>query len=104
MTEKERVFWCKYADFILSRNVSGRAAEACIRHAQRFAYNLGGVHLRDVDKAFLTAHFDELGRCDNIMVSGIVHFAGLARPGPSLTVRQAEQHGDRRIPNPLPGL
>ena len=66
MTEKERNFWCKYADFILSRNVSGRAAEACIRHAQRFAYNLGGVHLRDVDKAFLANYFDELGRCDKI--------------------------------------
>lgn len=67
MTEKERAFWCKYADFILSRNISGRAAEATIRHAQRFACNLGGVHLRDMDKAFLANYFDELGRCDNIM-------------------------------------
>jgi len=67
MTEQERAFWCKYADFILSRNFSGRAGEACIRHAQLFAYNLDGVKLRDVDKAYLTTYFDELGRCDNIV-------------------------------------
>jgi integrase len=67
MTEKERAFWCKFADFILSRNVSGRAAEATIRHAQQFAYNLGGIKLRDVEKAFLTTYFDELGRCNNIV-------------------------------------
>jgi len=67
MTESERVFWSKYADFILSRNFSGRAAEATIRHAQQFAYNLGGIKLRDVQKAFLTTYFDELGRCNNIV-------------------------------------
>ncbi len=67
MSEKERFFWEKYAAFILSRNFSGRAGEACIRHAQLFAYNLNGVHLRDVNKAFLTTYFDELGRCNNIV-------------------------------------
>jgi len=67
MSEKERVFWAKYTTFILSRNFSGRAGAACIRHAQLFAYNLNGVHLRDVNKAFLTTYFDELGRCNNIV-------------------------------------
>jgi hypothetical protein len=40
MTDAERAFWSKYANFILSRNVSGHAAEWSIRHVQQFAYNL----------------------------------------------------------------
>lgn len=67
MTDKERIIWSNYANFILSRNISGHAAEWSIRYAQEFAYNLGGVKLRDVDKAHLTRYFDDLGRCDNIV-------------------------------------
>jgi hypothetical protein len=54
MTEKERALWRKYADFILSRNFSGRAGEACMRHAQLLACNLDGAKLRDVDMTDLT--------------------------------------------------
>ncbi len=68
MTERERVFWCDYANFVLSRNVSGHAAEWSVRYAQQFAYGLDGVKLKDVDKAYLVRYFDELGRCDNIVV------------------------------------
>jgi len=67
MSERERAFWDKYAGFILSKNVSGRAGEASIRHAQQFAYNLGGIKLRNVDKTYLIGYFDELGRCNNIV-------------------------------------
>jgi hypothetical protein len=50
MSDVDREYWRKYAEYLLSRNVSGRAAEACIRHAQRFAYGLKPVKLRDVDR------------------------------------------------------
>lgn len=67
MSEKEREFWAKYANCLISRNISGHSAEWCIRHAQQFVYGLDGVKLRDVDKPFLTRYFDELGRCDKIV-------------------------------------
>ena len=67
MTERERNYWRKYAEYLLSNNISGRAAEACIRHAQQFAYSLEKKKLRDVDKTILQAYFDELGRSDKIV-------------------------------------
>ena len=53
--------------FVRSRNISGRAAEASIRHAQLFVYNLDGIKLRDVAPSILANYLDELGRCDNIV-------------------------------------
>jgi len=67
MTERERTYWRKYAEYLLSHNISGRAAEACIRHAQQFAYSLGSMKLRDVDHEILRSYFDELGRSDKIV-------------------------------------
>jgi integron integrase len=67
MSDVEREYWRKYCEHLLSRNISGRAAEACIRHAQHFAYGLKRVKLRDVDGGILARYFDELGRCNNIV-------------------------------------
>lgn len=67
MSVAEREYWRKYTEYLLSKNISGRAAEACIRHAQRFAYGLKPIKLRDVDRGVLARYFDELGRCDSIV-------------------------------------
>jgi hypothetical protein len=67
MSDVEREDWRKYCEYLLFRNIGGQAAEACIRHAQHFAYGLKRVKLRDVDMGIFARYFGELGRCNNIV-------------------------------------
>ena len=61
MSVPERDFWAKYAEKVVKHNISGHSAEWHIRYAQKFAYSLGGKHLRDLDTKYIDDYFSELG-------------------------------------------
>ncbi len=63
ITEKEKVFWCRYADALLARGIEGKSAEWHVRHAQDFIYEgLGNVRLSSFSESGLTAYLDVIGR------------------------------------------
>jgi len=62
MSDKEKVFWGKYAECLLKYRVEGHNAEWHIRRAQGFVYGLDGLKLNDVGSAYLDSYFDVIGR------------------------------------------
>jgi len=63
ITEKEKVFWCRYADALLARGIEGKSAEWHVRHAQDFIYEgLGNVRLKSFSMPGLMAYLDVIGR------------------------------------------
>ncbi|NNJ71252.1 MAG: hypothetical protein HKP10_08215 [Kiritimatiellales bacterium] len=62
MSEKEKAFWCKYAERLNKYGVAGKNAEWHIRRARQFVYGLEGLKLNDVDSAYLDSYLDVIGR------------------------------------------
>jgi integron integrase len=63
ITQKEQVFWCRYANALLARGIEGKSAEWSIRHAQDFVYEgLGDVRLKSFSEAGLKSYLDVIGR------------------------------------------
>ena len=62
MSEKERLFWGKYAGCLLKYGVLGRNAEWHVWRAQDFAYGLKGLKLNALDSAYLDSYLDVIGR------------------------------------------
>jgi len=63
ITEKEQVFWCRYADALLAKGIEGKSAEWHVRHAQDFIYEgLGNIRLKSFSMPGLMAYLDVIGR------------------------------------------
>lgn len=62
MSEKETVFWARYAENVSNHGLTGHSGEWTVRRAQQFVYGLQGCKLRDVDAAYLDRYLGVLGR------------------------------------------
>jgi hypothetical protein len=63
ITQKEQVFWCRYANALLARGIEGKSAEWLIRHALDFVYKgLGNVRLKSFSETGLKVYLDVIGR------------------------------------------
>ena len=62
MSDKENVFWGKYAEYLIKYRVEGHNAEWHVRRAQEFVYGLDGLKLYDIDSAYFDSYLDVIGR------------------------------------------
>lgn len=62
MSDKENVFWGKYAECLIKYSIQGHNAEWQVRRAQEFVYGLEGLKLNDVSSAYFDSYLDVIGR------------------------------------------